>query len=197
MYCSYCGCKLNSTAKKCPSCGNDARSEYCGGFWGLVGEKEQQKSEPVVEKKNAEETQSMPVDSKNEEKNTGMKKRKRTSQKIVIGILLVSVLLCIIQTVRLTVSNGKLSDMLDENQMISQENGELMIEKEEAEKKCDELLAEKEEAEKKCSELVEEKTEVEKQNGSLESENKKLKAFNFKETNNGFLKSRLQIQGVE
>ena len=72
-----------------------------------------------------------------------------------------------------------------------------MIEKEEAEKKCDELLAEKEEAEKKCSELVEEKTEVEKQNGSLESENKKLKAFNFKETNNGFLKSRLQIWGVE
>ena len=183
MYCSYCGCKLDSTAKKCPSCGNAVRSEYCGGFWGLVGEKEQQKSEPVVEKKNAEETQSMPVGSKNEEKSAGMKKKKRTSRKIVIGILLVSVLLCIIQTVRLTVSNGKLSDMLDENQMISQENGELMIEKEEAEKKCEELLAEKEEAEK--------------QNGSLESENKKLKAFNFKETNNGFLKSRLQIQGVE
>ena len=181
MYCSYCGCKLDSAAKKCPSCGNDARSEYCGGFWGLVGEKEQQKPEPVEEKKDAQENQIMPVDSESKEKSNDMKKalpdngmlkvekKKQIRQKIVTGILLVSILLCIIQTVRLTALNRKFSDMQDENEMISQENGELMIEKEEAEKK----------------------------NGNLESENKALKALNFEEANKGFLKSVLQIQGVE
>lgn len=197
MYCSYCGCKLDSTAKKCPSCGNDARSEYCGGFWGLVGEKEPQKPEPAAEKKNVEETQIMPADSTNEEKSVDMEKaisdncivrvekKKRTSQKIVTGILLVSVLLCIIQTVRLTVSNRKISDMREKNETISQE--------------YEKMLMEKEEVEKKCSELVAEKTEVEKQNNNLESENKELKAFNLEEANKGFgfLKSVLPIQGVE
>ena len=211
MYCSYCGCKLDSTAKKCPSCGNDARSEYCGGFWGLVGEKEPQKPELAAEKKNMEETQIMSVDSRSEVKSSDMEKafpengieevekKRKISQKLVIGILLVSVLVCVIQTARLTISNRKLTDIQEEKEIISQEYGEMAEEKEEAEKKCAELLVEKENAEKKYGEMVEEKTEVEKQNDKLESENKELKAFNLEEANKGFgfLKPVLPIQGVE
>jgi Sec-independent protein translocase protein TatA/RNA polymerase subunit RPABC4/transcription elongation factor Spt4 len=38
MYCKKCGCRLSSSAKVCPECGCEATTEYCGGFWGIVGE---------------------------------------------------------------------------------------------------------------------------------------------------------------
>ena len=39
MYCDNCGYKLKKTDTVCPKCGNTVENaEYCGGFWGLVGE---------------------------------------------------------------------------------------------------------------------------------------------------------------
>lgn len=41
MYCQKCGCKINMEERRCSDCGTDVKgNEYCGGFWGLVGEEE-------------------------------------------------------------------------------------------------------------------------------------------------------------
>ena len=42
MYCQKCGCKVTEKEKKCPNCGRNVEIEYCGGFWGLVGEEKKQ-----------------------------------------------------------------------------------------------------------------------------------------------------------
>lgn len=43
MFCKKCGRKIRSGEKKCPSCGTSSnQAEYCGGFWGLVGEEPKQ-----------------------------------------------------------------------------------------------------------------------------------------------------------
>lgn len=42
MYCSNCGCKVHEDEKVCSDCGASLYSvEYCGGFWGLVGKRNQ------------------------------------------------------------------------------------------------------------------------------------------------------------
>ena len=67
MYCKKCGCKVTEKEKKCPNCGRSVEIEYCGGFWGLVGEEKKQSegcqnkntdtisSEVVVKKEKQEE----------------------------------------------------------------------------------------------------------------------------------------------
>ncbi|MGM9617993.1 hypothetical protein [Butyricicoccus sp.] len=41
MYCNQCGCQLPADAKYCQNCHAPAEAAaYCGGFWGLVGQKQ-------------------------------------------------------------------------------------------------------------------------------------------------------------
>lgn len=41
MYCNQCGCQLPADAKYCKNCHAPAETAaYCGGFWGLVGQKQ-------------------------------------------------------------------------------------------------------------------------------------------------------------
>ncbi len=52
MYCKNCGCKINTGEKRCSDCGTDIKEiEYCGGFWGLVGEEEKVKTLISIEEK--------------------------------------------------------------------------------------------------------------------------------------------------
>ena len=50
MYCQKCGCKINKNDKKCLNCGKKVELEYCGGFWGLVGEEIDQSPKREIEK---------------------------------------------------------------------------------------------------------------------------------------------------
>ena len=50
MYCQKCGCKIKKNDKKCPNCGKKVELEYCGGFWGLVGEEIEQSPKREIEK---------------------------------------------------------------------------------------------------------------------------------------------------
>ena len=50
MYCQKCGCKISKNDKKCPNCGKKVELEYCGGFWGLVGEEIEQSPKREIEK---------------------------------------------------------------------------------------------------------------------------------------------------
>ncbi len=50
MYCQKCGCKISKNDKKCPNCGKKVELEYCGGFWGLVGEEREQSPKREIEK---------------------------------------------------------------------------------------------------------------------------------------------------
>ena len=46
MYCRKCGYKIQKRNGRCPQCGEPVETaEYCGGFWGLVGE---EKKEPAA-----------------------------------------------------------------------------------------------------------------------------------------------------
>lgn len=47
MYCKKCGYKLRTGENVCKNCGEPAGSaEYCGGFWGIVGEDKKPSREP-------------------------------------------------------------------------------------------------------------------------------------------------------
>lgn len=65
MYCQKCGCRIHPKEEKCPNCGSDAKPEYCGGFWGLVGvENEQKQQKPPVQKNDTvpEKREEIPVE---------------------------------------------------------------------------------------------------------------------------------------
>lgn len=50
MYCGKCGCKIRNGEVKCSNCGADVTEiEYCGGFWGLVGEDEKKVVVPEIQ----------------------------------------------------------------------------------------------------------------------------------------------------
>ena len=89
MFCNKCGQKLATKAKVCSNCGAPSkRAEYCGGFWGLVGEKPPVAPAPVSRRETAAPVQTGRAAS--------VKKRKRP----VIWYVICSVLLvlCLLQT---------------------------------------------------------------------------------------------------
>lgn len=51
MYCKKCGCKVEIGEKKCSNCGANVQDiEYCGGFWGLVGDEEKIREKALATK---------------------------------------------------------------------------------------------------------------------------------------------------
>lgn len=129
MYCKNCGCKINIGEKRCSDCGNDIKGvEYCGGFWGLVGEEKKVKTLNPIEEKPKEEPEKKKVEKVktfekyivqrkiaegeseklNEElMNTIMKKNKIiTKYKIwkifLIGVVLILMTGCLLQAVQIS-----------------------------------------------------------------------------------------------
>ena len=110
MYCQKCGCKVAEKEKKCPNCGRSVEIEYCGGFWGLVGEEKKQSE--VCQNKNTDTIPSEIIvkQEKHEERDTVTekeykkiliskkllnKKYKKLKKRsgICIGILIIAVIL--------------------------------------------------------------------------------------------------------
>ena len=163
MYCSFCGCKLDATAQRCPSCGQNARVEFCGGFWGLVGEQKKQevmsveketeikkiKSTSDVKRTEEHVADIKPEENRRRERARQRKKRQQIKRKIIAGIIGVLFVMCAIQTVRLSsehkkyieVQNnyseikGEYENLQGELKSVSEEKQELMNEKEESEEK--------------------------------------------------------------
>lgn len=49
MYCKNCGKRIITGKVKCDNCGDSVENaEYCGGFWGLIGEEKNEIVEPSV-----------------------------------------------------------------------------------------------------------------------------------------------------
>lgn len=172
MYCSYCGCKLDGNAKKCPACGNDAKAEYCGGFWGLVGETRQQVHNQTLEISNKEE-KTVPLKSKTDEVSTNLAKEKvalekkieklkkkeknnQLKQKIFIGLIVFVLLICTIQTIRLAFSNKKIAKLQNENETIS--------------RKYDDLLQDKTDVDTDYKDLKEKYDELDQSNSELQGQ---------------------------
>ena len=58
MFCSKCGSRLDGDAATCRQCGAAAdAAEYCGGFWGLVGEKNAPGKTSAPKTRNEEKTE--------------------------------------------------------------------------------------------------------------------------------------------
>lgn len=57
MYCKKCGIRIKEGQEKCPECGTEQdKPEYCGGFWGLVGDQREDEASRQIQKQPEEET---------------------------------------------------------------------------------------------------------------------------------------------
>ena len=57
MYCKKCGIRIKEGQEKCPECGTEQdKPEYCGGFWGLVGDRREDEASRQIQKQPEEET---------------------------------------------------------------------------------------------------------------------------------------------
>lgn len=106
MFCRKCGIKLNAGEKTCRNCGASVElAEYCGGFWGLVGEekktdvtvpsaqKETPVREPVKEKPPVKETAVAVPTPKTRKTNSAGGKKKAALWQLISLVLLILLLL--------------------------------------------------------------------------------------------------------
>lgn len=127
MYCQKCGCRVKRTDEKCPNCGSVVSLEYCGGFWGLVGEEPKSRSNSVKrnlqqedmgkrlfqaeeEKTEAEQKQNEAEKEKEKYRHLLMEKRKvneknRKVLKILTAALGVLLIVCVLESAFLLYKN--------------------------------------------------------------------------------------------
>lgn len=127
MYCKKCGCRINYGEQRCSDCGTEVGViEYCGGFWGLVGENN--KKIEQFEKEKAENyrhsidvpnqnnvtgepgTKSVRV-SKNEIK---IRNKYKKTVKMLLVIILLLLIIGMVQTIRFSVSARKYKQLQDD-----------------------------------------------------------------------------------
>lgn len=148
MYCKICGCKIKSGMKRCPDCGADVSDiEYCGGFWGLVGEDTEVKmpvsfdtgirtGESADEREKEQEYKSPSYTyPENEEKSQanrrkepdvlGQGTKQNKSSNLLTKILAVAatllLLFCIVQTFRLSGAEKKNKEAMAECESLKEE----------------------------------------------------------------------------
>lgn len=172
MYCNFCGCKLDSMTTKCPSCGQNAKAEFCGGFWGLVGEENKQEvssvaKEPEIKKnKNASELKNTdfstmdikPVGSQHTKKIRQKKKRNQMKRKIIVGMLGVLFVICVIQTIRLSEEYKKYNNIQDKYAAVQKDLTDIQ---------------------KQNKQLLKDQAEIEEKQNRLRIYNRFLEAQNF------------------
>ena len=57
MYCKKCGIRIKEGQEKCPECGTEQdKPEYCGGFWGLIGNQREDEASRQIQKQPEEGT---------------------------------------------------------------------------------------------------------------------------------------------
>lgn len=124
MYCKKCGYKLMSGKRVCGNCGEPVDSaEYCGGFWGLVGEV----PSPIVEKEASDSTRFQKQENDTGKKGAGSQapeshtQRKQSSGKSKRKMFLAPLVICnvlllavIVQSVRMSSVSERLSEKKEE-----------------------------------------------------------------------------------
>ena len=152
MYCSKCGRKLNKNDGICPECGIEAAEEYCGGFWGLVGND----ANPVVQRPKqqvspaagditalmkAEPEKAKDADPEVERAMRAAEKWENKyllSRKFFCVVIAAILLFSLIQTINVSVKKSKIHKL--ESETITQEQFDtLQAEKEELESERDAL----------------------------------------------------------
>lgn len=84
MFCKKCGMKCDSSRETCVNCGYPiAGDEYCGGFWGLVGEKP-----PVAAMRKTSEAVGADIITGSAQ---NVKKQKRNPGILIVGIVLLGI----------------------------------------------------------------------------------------------------------
>lgn len=57
VYCKKCGIRIKEGQEKCPECGTEQdKPEYCGGFWGLIGNQREDEASRQIQKQPEEGT---------------------------------------------------------------------------------------------------------------------------------------------
>ena len=129
MYCKNCGCKISTEEKRCSDCGIDIKEiEYCGGFWGLVGEEGkvktltsiEEKSKEVLEKNTAEKRKPLEnyvvhrkIESRENEKvseelNNTIRVKNKTIRRdkslkiFLVGVVLIFMTVCLLQSIQIS-----------------------------------------------------------------------------------------------
>lgn len=116
MYCKKCGCRLNKGNSKCPDCGVKVTEiEYCGGFWGLVGERGKNDGQADIDR-----SEKLMIPAK-KESNTKIKQKFVLKVRILIFLLIVTAIICLVQTIRV-LEISKRYDKLGEKYEILYEN---------------------------------------------------------------------------
>lgn len=136
MYCKKCGCKIKSEEKYCSDCGAEVGNiEYCGGFWGLVGEEKEKIDipdiKPVEPEKIIEENKKAAL----KEHPVSKRKNKRKNRMMYVGIALL--IICVIQTIRVSSISRKYEFQKMRYNNLKQNYDELIIEKENIKKEYD------------------------------------------------------------
>lgn len=170
MYCVKCGCKINPGEKRCPDCGLEVtETEYCGGFWGLVGEEEnkmtalqsnrehkKERTEQIKETdtkavKTAEDKTTEKLNMELQErrkKELRLKRAYKERMQLLSGILIAVLLICLIQTVRVSLTSGKYKKLQAEYDILTENNETLHNAYTKLNKKYREIKSEYEELER-------------------------------------------------
>lgn len=128
MYCLKCGKKISLGEEQCSECGTKiSGNEYCGGFWGLVGEdnKIERNSKPCDPIKVVNESENEEL-RKTIKKDAFIKKKYRKKTQILSVFLIVLVAVCFAQIVFCSVTIKNYQNTKKENQNLYQQNQELI-----------------------------------------------------------------------
>lgn len=108
MYCKKCGCKIKSGQRCCSDCGIETSNiEYCGGFWGLVGEDNKKEHVPIIEEIHPQKNQDNEKQDILVVKEKYKKGQNRKKRKLLNYVIFVLLTICVIQTVRISVVSHK------------------------------------------------------------------------------------------
>lgn len=83
MYCKKCGIRIKEGQEKCPECGTEQdKPEYCGGFWGLIGNQREDEASRQIQKQPDTEQDRMYQEQKKELQETKelLKEKQRLKQ---------------------------------------------------------------------------------------------------------------------
>lgn len=160
MYCSKCGCKVESSQKNCPNCGALADGiEYCGGFWGLVGEEPKKQVIPeLVSQDNVKINNSGKVQIEK------LKRKYKSQRTVLLAVIIIFLVVSAVQTVRLIFAEKnyekfeiQYQELQEDYNEVTQENEQVNEQYQELQEDYNEIVQER----KVLNEQIEEMEEIE------------------------------------